>query len=397
MRVSPEKLARAQQAMQASGLDGLVCRIAEHVLYFTGYWPHGQVGAAVVPASGNPVLLVGEMEASLEFGSFSPSQQVEVVTFPYESAEVMRGPNDVLALALPGVFKKLGLEGKVIGIEQNFEGVNVGIFQGEVKYPGQPAAEMLKRVFPRNEFRDATGLLLKLRQLKSPEEVEAIRLAVETAAFGLQAAREAVRPGMKETELAAVVESAIHTRGTGYKGIAQARGYAAVHTGSRSSTQWSHYALSTERVIQDGDMVIIELGSFADGYWADLTRNIAVGKVDPRFDDLYAALVETQQAVYAAARPGTPLCDLVRTAREVLEKYGYAGYWPHGLGHGVGFAYHEGPPVHIANPQPVEAGMVLTVEPGLYLPGVGGVRPEDMIVVHEDGVEVLSDAIPRVL
>ncbi|HEX9012169.1 MAG TPA: Xaa-Pro peptidase family protein [Anaerolineaceae bacterium] len=397
MRISPEKLARAQKALQENGLDALFCRLAEHVLYFTGYWPHGQVGAAVVPASGKPVLLIGEMEAGLEFAAFPPSEGVEVVTFPFESAEVMRGPVDCLAAALPVVFKKLGLEGGTVGIEQSFEGCNAGIFQGEVRYPSFPTWQMLNAILPNLTLKDATPLLLKLRQIKSPEEVEAIRLAVETAAFGLQAAREAVRPGMKETELAAVVESAIHSRGTGYKGIAQARGYAAVNTGDHSATQWSHYACSTDRAIREGDMVIIELGSFADGYWADLTRNIAVGEVDPRFYDLYGALCEAQQAVYRTARPGVPLSDLVRAARATLAKYGFEGLWPHGLGHGTGFAYHEGPPVHIANPQPVEAGMVLTVEPGLYIPGLGGVRPEDMILVRDDGVEVLSDAIPRVL
>jgi Xaa-Pro aminopeptidase len=383
--------------MLENGLDALFCRLSENVLYFTGYWPHGHVGAAVLPANGNPVLLIGKLEAQLEFSTFPPSSQVDVVTFPYESSEVMRGPNDVLEKALPAVFQKLGLKGKIIGIEQSFEGCNVGVFQGEVKYPSLPTWEMLKNTFPHNEFRDATSLILKLRQIKSPEEVDAIRLAIETAAFGLQAAREAVHPGMKETELAMVVESAIHTRGTGYKDIAQARGYAAVNAGEHSAMQWAHYASSSERVIHNSDMVIIELGSFADGYWADLTRNIAVGKVDPKFYDLYQALCETQQAVYKIAKPGTPLCDLVRAARATLEKYGFAEYWPHGLGHGVGFAYHEGPPIHIANPQPIEAGMVLTIEPGLYIPGLGGVRPEDMILVHEDHVEVLSDSIPRVL
>ncbi len=397
MRISPEKLIRVQKAIRESGLDALFCRLSEHVLYFTGYWPHGQIGAAVVPVNGNPVLLISDMEARLELDAFHPSDQVEVVTFPFESAEVMRGPNDCFAKALPSVFQKLGLESKVIGIEQTFEGCNVGIFQGEVKYPGLPTWEMLKAVFPRNQFRDATPLILKLRQVKSPEEVEAIRLAVETAAFGLQAAREAIHPGMKETDLATVIESAIHTQGTGYKGINQARGYAAVHAGNRSADQWAHYAYSSDRIIHEGEMVIIELGSFADGYWADLTRNIAVGKVDPKFTELYQALCETQKAAYTVARPGTPLSDLVRAARQTLENYGLARYWPHGLGHGVGFAYHEAPQVHIANPQPIEAGMVLTIEPGLYIHGLGGVRPEDMINVHEDHVEVLSEEIPRVL
>jgi Xaa-Pro aminopeptidase len=397
MNISESRFDRIRKVINKAGLDGLFCRLSEHVLYFSGYWPHNHVGAVVVPAEGNPVLLLAEIEARFEFPRIPPSKNVEVITFPLESADVLRSPLDGLSAVLPGIFKKLSLEGKTIGIEESFEGTNIGIFQGEVKYPAKPTWEMLRKLFPTTKFVDGSSTLLELRSIKSEEEIEAIKLAIETAAFGFEAARNNVKPGMTETELASVIEGAIHSKGTGYKNVYQARGYAAVYTGARSALQWTHWANSTDRIIQEGDLIIIELGSFADGYWADLTRNIVVGEPTPKMKEVYKVTREAQRAAIDVVKPGVPISEMDKAARAVISKYGYDQYRTHGLGHGVGTAYHEGPPLHLTINRLLETGMVLTVEPGLYIEGMGGLRPEDMIVVRENGAEVLSKIVPSVL
>src|SRR5512147_1574810 len=109
MDISNERMERIQRTLKQNGLDGLICRLSEHVFYFTGYWPRNHVGAAVVPAEGSPVLVMSEMEAKLELAQCPPSKNVEVVTFPLESASVMRGPNDGFTAVLPAVLNKLGL------------------------------------------------------------------------------------------------------------------------------------------------------------------------------------------------------------------------------------------------------------------------------------------------
>ncbi|MGA2111620.1 MAG: Xaa-Pro peptidase family protein [Anaerolineales bacterium] len=395
MQISRDRTIRIQRALKQNDLDGLFCRLSEHVLYFTGYWPKGQVGAAVVPASGNPVLLVGEQEAKWELDRFPPSNNVEVVTFPFESKSELRGPNEAMAAVLPSVFKHLALEDKVIGVEQRVEVANVGIFQGEVKFPSQPTWDMLRATLPKVHLKDASQVIMGLRSVKGEEEIERIKLAIEVAAMGFAAAREALRPGMKEVELASVIESAIHSQGTGYKGVTQARGYACVCAGARSAQQWTHYAYSSARVIASGDVVIMELGAFADGYWSDLTRNLCVGEAPSKVREMYEVAWGAQRAAIDLAKPGTPIPALDRAARDYMTKRGYAEYWPHSLGHGVGMAYHEGPPLHMANNQPLEAGMVLTIEPGIYIEGVGGIRPEDIIVVRQEGAEVISDICPH--
>ena len=392
-----DKFDRIRAKMQEYQFDALFCRLSEHVLYFTGYWPRGHVCAAVVPASGDPVLLIGELEAKLELDAHPPFSGTKVVTFPFESHEVIRGPNDGFASVLPEVFEQLGLSDTRIGIEQNVEGCNIGMFQGEVKYPAEPTWSMLKKLFPKAQFKDASGLIFDLRSIKSEPEIRAIKLAVEIAGFGYEAARRELHPGMTEVELAAVVESAIHTRGTGYKGVTQARGYACVYTGARSAIQWSHYAYSQNYQIQPNDIVIIELGSFADGFWSDLTRNFCAGSPDDRAKEIFKVARGAQQAALKLALPETPASDLEKAARAYMGQFGYANKWPHGLGHGVGYAYHEGPPLHAANPNPIKAGMVLTLEPGIYIENYAGFRPEDMVVIRAEGPELISSAIPHVL
>jgi Xaa-Pro aminopeptidase len=397
MNVSVEKRTRIQKAMESGGFDALVVRISEHVLYFTGYWPQNHVGMAVVPASGKPVLLIPELEAKHEFGTFCPSEDVDVVTFQLESGVEPRGHNDAFATVLPEIVKKLGLAGKIIGIEESVEMINYGVFQGEVKYPGKPTWDLLAALIPGAQFRDASGMVLRLREVKSEEEINAIRIAVELSGFGIEAMREAFHPGMKETELGAIFEATVHTRGVGYKGVSQARGYASIYSGDRSPYQYLHYAHSSDRVIREGDMVIMELATFADGYWSDITRNIFAGTPPAKVQDMYEVVIGAQKAALAKLRAGVPAIELYNAASLYFEQHGYPKNWPHALGHGVGTAYHETPYLHLKNDQPVEDGMVLTIEPGQYIEGVAGIRPEDMVVVRKDGYEHLSEHIPQTL
>jgi len=397
MQVSQQKRSRIQKALIENKLDALFCRISEHVLYFTGYLPHNHVGIAVVPAEGKPVLLIPELEAKNEFQIFPPSSDVEIVTFPLESGTELRGHNEAFTLALPSVFEQLGFKDKTIGIEKNFEMINTSVFQGEVKYPGQPTWDMLAKLLPGANFVDATGVLTKLRSIKSEEEIQAIKTACEIACLGFAAGRETLKPGMTEAELSAVIESAIQAKGTGYKGVAQARGYAFVYAGENSANQNLHYARYSNRAIEQDEVVIIELATIADGYWSDLTRNFCAGKPSQKYIDMFEAVLGAQKAALKVVRAGAPIPALHRASSDYFEKVGYPRYWPHALGHGVGHAYHEGPFLHEVNDSVIEAGMVLTIEPGLYIEGIAGFRPEDIVAVREDGYEMLSDFFPHKL
>jgi len=395
MNISEKKKARIVEKMKKADLDGMFLRISEDVLYFTGYWPQNHAGAAVVNAEGDTWLLIPELEVEHEFPSHSPSNDVMVRKFVLESGEKIHDLNCQLSKHLPYVFTELGLKEGRVGVEKSIEMVNFGVFQGEVKCPGEPTWNMLTETFPEIQFIDATAEIFELRSIKTTEEISAIQKAVTVACFGFEAARNVLKPGIKESELAAEIEYAIHTKGIGYEGIDQARGYAAVYSGTRSAYQNLHYAHSTARVIEENDPVIIELAAFADGYWSDLTRNLVPGEASAKIKDMFEVTLGAQRAAMNEIQDGVEIKVPYLAAADYFESHGYPRRWPHALGHGVGFAYHEGPPLHESIDGRLESGMVLTIEPGMYIEDVGGVRPEDMIVVTETGIEELSKFYPH--
>ncbi len=159
-----------------------------------------------------------------------------------------------------------------------------------------------------------------------------------------------------------------------------------------SRAEW----VPVERAARPGDMVTVDFGAVLDSYCSDVTRTVAVGNPPARLTDVYRVVREAQRAALARIRPGMLLREADATARDVIKRAGYGEHFGHGLGHGVGLAIHESPKVSPRAPEDgvVREGMVITVEPGVYLPGVGGVRIEDTVWVGPGGVEPLTD-FPR--
>lgn len=192
--------------------------------------------------------------------------------------------------------------------------------------------------------------------------------------------------------MSAVIESAILGQGTGRNGVKYSRGFSAVYTGVRSATQCYHWVCSSGRVIAPDDIVIMELGSVTDGYWCDLTRNICAGKPPKQALAAMNAVQEAQRRGAEQMKPGSRIGDIDIACHQYFRSLGYGPEdYRHNCGHGTGFNYHEGPPVHCAADMIVEEGMVLCVEPGLYFDGCFGVRAEDMFAVTKYGPELLSE------
>ena len=159
------------------------------------------------------------------------------------------------------------------------------------------------------------------------------------------------------------------------------------------------HARPGERTLVEGDLVVLDFGGVYDSYCVDLTRTVTVGKATPRAREVYAAVLDAHDRAIASVRPGQSRFAIDAAARETLGRYGLAEAFGHGTGHGLGIEVHEDPKVTRRRPgddapqdEAVAAGMVFTIEPGAYLPGWGGVRIEDDVLVTEDGVEVLTDA-----
>jgi Xaa-Pro aminopeptidase len=220
--------------------------------------------------------------------------------------------------------------------------------------------------------------------IKDRDEIALIRDAVNLGARLLDTALRAIRPGIAEAQVAAELEYAARVAG------AEAMSFETiVAAGTRSALP--HGVASTAAIPARG-FVVLDFGVILQGYCSDMTRTVHVGKVSTSERGMYRAVREAQQAGVEAVRAGVACGQVDRAARNALRRARLSRYFTHSTGHGVGLEIHEPPRLGRGQREALQAGMVVTVEPGVYVPGRGGVRIEDMIVVTESGCEVLTPA-----
>jgi Xaa-Pro aminopeptidase len=230
------------------------------------------------------------------------------------------------------------------------------------------------------------------RLVKDATEVATLRDAAARLTNVAEKAFRSIRPGVTEREVAAAIEVAL--RSAGYE-----RPAFDTIVASGPNAALPHYRAGL-RILKPGDLVVLDFGGVLDGYCSDLTRTVSVGAPTPDALRLHAAVREAQRAAIEAVKPGVPASSVDAAARGLLESRGLGDAFGHGTGHGLGLDIHEEPRVgpprsHSASVQ-LEPGMVFTIEPGAYLPGMGGVRIEDDVLVTEDGYEVLT-SVPKEL
>ena len=226
------------------------------------------------------------------------------------------------------------------------------------------------------------SLVESLRAVKQSEELEAIRRATEVTNQAYERLAEEQFAGRTEKELAWRMEQLFHDLG--------ADALAFPVDVAAGPTAASPHAVPGDRVVEESDLVLVDAGAMLEGYCSDCTRTFAVGEVSDSLRDVYEIVRRAEQAGLEAIRPGVSGRDADVAARAVIEDAGYGENFGHGLGHGVGLLVHEAPVLRLESEDVLAAGNVVTVEPGIYLSGVGGIRIEDLVVVTEDGCEVLT-------
>jgi Xaa-Pro aminopeptidase len=227
------------------------------------------------------------------------------------------------------------------------------------------------------------GLLARNRLVKDEGELASLREAARITDLAYAQILDGVlRAGVRELDVALALETAMRQAG------AEAASFEIiVASGPRSAMP---HGVASSRVIEAGDLVTLDFGARVDGYHADMTRAVAIGGISPRLRELFDAVLAAQEASVAAIRPGLPCAEADAIARRSLASAGLYTYFAHSLGHGVGLDIHEGPSLSPRSETVLEPGMLVTIEPGVYVPGFGGVRIEDLLVVTEEGAEVLS-------
>ena len=234
------------------------------------------------------------------------------------------------------------------------------------------------------KFLPAQRLLSELRASKSPEEVESLILAQRISEKALEETLPLIRPGISEKELAAelVYRMLRHgSEGNSFDPI--------VVSGPNTSLP---HGVPGERLIREGDFVTMDFGSLKNGYCSDMTRTVAVGRASEEMRQIYGIVLEAQLAGIAAARAGVPGKAIDAAAREVIVKAGYGPNFGHGFGHSLGLDIHENPKAAPTGEALMPVGAAISAEPGIYLPGKFGVRIEDVLILREDGCEVITKA-----
>jgi Xaa-Pro aminopeptidase len=368
------KLDRVRALMADEDLDALVVRAPDNVLYLTNFWPMKGYDVAVFPREGDPVLIC--LEASADDAERT-AWTSEVRFFAGYHPNDPRPPTARalgLATAEARNYGRVGLE------------LSLGT-QASDRMVGEPTTYTREwfEAFPNAV--DATPLLVRARAIKTEQEIERMRIANAIAAAAMEHVAGELRPGMKESEAAALWEGFVHGEGTGWEGkVDLALGYSLVWSGPGIRT----FTATGHRPVQEHEPTLFEIWVCADGYWCDHTKNLCPGQLRPEYAELEEMLVHVYNSVVGMCTHAHQLSEVDRFVRETLSEAGYPGQPSHPICHGVGARAHEPPYAHQAGPGTIEEGMVLAIEPGVYWEGGGGLRVEDNFLITSDGPEKLS-------
>ncbi|WP_158599098.1 M24 family metallopeptidase [Planococcus salinus] len=251
------------------------------------------------------------------------------------------------------------------------------------KMPIQEYKE-LESLNPKLQIFDSEEAIYKLRMIKDQGEIESFRKGIAMCDQAFKHSLSFIRPGMSEKELGLELE--FFMRKAGADGIKENH---VIASGERSSLP---HGQATERIIQVGDFVKMDIGAKVNGYYTDFTRTVVVGEPTDKHVEIYNIVKKAQEVALNAIGPGKVCSELDGLARGVIAEAGYGENFGHSLGHSIGLAVHESPAMRATDDTILQPGMVITVEPGIYIPGFGGVRIEDFIVITEDGYENLTTA-----
>jgi Xaa-Pro aminopeptidase len=368
------KLDRVRVLMAEQGIDAIVARAPDNVVYLTGFWGMKGWDAVVFPREGEPTLLCTEASAD---DAARTAWTGDVRLVPGYLPDDQRPP----AVRTLELAASVAAEHGTVGLE-----LSLGT-QASDRMVGEPTTYTKGwfEAFP--DAVDATLLLAEARALKSEQEIERVRLANEIAAAAMDHVRGVIRTGMTEAQVAAEWLGFVHGEGTGWAGkVELALGFSLVWAGPGIKT----FTATSNRPVLEGEPTLFEIWVCADGYWADHTKNLVVGELTAPYTELEAGLRAVYDDAVAFCVPGASLAELDRRIREGIGQLGYPGQPTHPVCHGVGARAHEPPYAHQAGGGEVRAGMVLAIEPGCYWEGGGGLRLEDNFLVTEAAPEKLS-------
>jgi len=344
-------MGRFLNLIETRGLDGFLVAETKNMQYFTDF-------------SGGSMLLVPRDGESILF----------VYAVNYEAAKVKTKEASVeIVKQGESLIKKISKRLEDLKIRNvGFDSLTVSTYL------------KLKESSDGITFKDASDLIWTLRKVKDPSEISLMKKAAELTSRGMKKAAEIIGAGISEREVAAEIEYEMRKKGS--DGVAFDT---IVSSGLNSA--FPHGGCG-DRVIKKGDLVVIDIGAKYRDYCSDLTRTFIIGKPSSKQFQIYEAVRKAQELALKSARAKVEAREVDRIARDYISKAGYGEYFVHSLGHGVGLDVHELPTLSPKSKDVLVEGNVVTIEPGIYIPGFGGVRIEDTVLILKDGVEKLTES-----
>ncbi|GAB4544755.1 MAG: aminopeptidase P family protein [Anaerolineae bacterium] len=352
------RLTKLRGILQRTSFDAVAFIPSANFYYLTGlpfHQPSSRPLVLIVPKDADPLLIVPSLEAPRLEGKM-PFAVRQVCYTDAEGAE--------------SAFMAAGkwLSGMRIGVE----GMKMRFMEGFY----------LAKHTPQARVEAAEETLAWLRIHKTPEEIAMMRRAIQISEASLAEVLPQVKIGMTERQIAKLLNEALVKHG--------AAEYAFDTTVLAAANSALPHGSVGETTVQRGEYLLFDYGAKLDGYSADITRTFFVGEARDELKRIYATVLEANLAGIAAAKPGASCQEVDQAARQVITNAGYGEYFIHRTGHGLGLDIHEPPYIREGNAQILEPGMVFTVEPGIYVPGIGGVRIEDDVLITPQGADVLT-------
>lgn len=345
-----KKLADIRKALKELNVDGLLITNATNRRYLTGFT--GSAG----------VTLITRKEAFLltdfRYGGQAKAQVDHYETIIYQSSRFM-------IQSLVDHIQKLDIQ-------------RLGFESDDVSFNFYTQLKILDSV----ELVPTTKIVEKLRMIKSEEEVSNIRRAAEISDAAFIYIQEVIRPGVSEKKIAVELDYFMKEQGAENGAFAYI-----VASGARGALP---HGIASDKTINDGDLITLDYGAVYNGYVSDMTRTLAVGNPDPKLVEIYHIVNDALSRTLEEIKVAMTAKEIDSIARDYITEKGYGDYFGHGLGHGIGLNVHEDPFFSQSGEDILKAGMVITIEPGIYLPEIGGVRIEDDVLIKEDGIEILT-------
>jgi Xaa-Pro aminopeptidase len=387
MASDPERLKRTVASLRASDLDAIICSSPTEVLLASGYWPIMGSSLAIVTGQGELRVIVPEDEVELA----GKTSSAEFVSYKPAGLHTLESPIKLLKEPLVSALRDLSLERARIGLQLG-QGVQPSSYAVCNEYRAS-LLELLRELQPQARYQGCDELLEVMKATKTDQELELMQAGCRIAAAGFAEVVKCLRPGVRETEIAAAAQAASETARDAYP-LQRSHGYFFCMSGPNSAKASAAFARTRQRVIEEGDLVMIHANTCADGYWTDVTRTYIAGQPSQRQHDIRSAIGEARTAGLASIRPGVRGKDVDHAARSVMESHGFGHAFRHAAGHGVGFAAanpNGRPRIHPLSPDVLEPGMTFNLEPAAYFEDYGGMRHCDVIAVTQDGARVLSE------